>query len=76
MNEMANFADQGDSAFHLYSPIKPDKFKEMFRLRINIPQTIIYHDNKVAALEMGTLNGDDFLDLLKKIKKLIKVDKS
>lgn len=76
MNEMANFSAQGDSAFHLYSPLEPEKFKGIFRLRINIPQTIIYHNNKVAAIKMGTLSGDDFLDLLKKIKKLIKVDKS
>ena len=53
MNEMANFAGRGEIAFRLYTPLEVDRFKKMFRLRINIPQTIIYNNNKVAALEIS-----------------------
>ncbi len=65
---MVEFAERARLRFPLYVPRDPVKFREAFRLKMNLPQTIIARDGRVEYLKIGMLGPDDYISLLERIR--------
>jgi hypothetical protein len=48
-----------------------ERFTEEMRVKLNFPQTIIYHNGKVVSLKLGTLESEDAGKIIKTAKALI-----
>ncbi|MCP4214785.1 MAG: redoxin domain-containing protein [bacterium] len=54
--------------FKLYYPADRKQFSDVFRLRMNLPQTIIYSQNKVIYIKLGELTGTDFTEIVRALR--------
>jgi peroxiredoxin len=57
--------------FPLYMPQNKDAFSRKMRLKLNMAQTIVVHNNKVKAIKIGALSAEDLNFLVSTIKTLI-----
>lgn len=70
--EMVSFTEEARLNFKVYYPVEPIKFKENLKIRLNIAQTIVYFEDEVFRVNMGNLNGEDYTQILKEIKALLR----
>ncbi len=70
----SNFGELGQLNFELYQPRNVEEFRLNMRLKSKLSQTIIVQGNKVIAIKIGDLDGEDFESLLKTIKNTFKTN--
>jgi peroxiredoxin len=70
--DMLEISKSSGLNFSMYSPEDSEKFIRSWKLKFNIPQTIIYHNGKVLMVKLGNLNGKDYIKMLKKAKSILK----
>ncbi|MCK4764603.1 MAG: redoxin domain-containing protein [Candidatus Aminicenantes bacterium] len=66
--EMFNFKEKAKVSFDLFTPENREKFKNRFRIKINLAQTILCVGDKVGLIKLGQLGGDDYNLFLTTIK--------
>jgi hypothetical protein len=74
-SEILDFQERAKLGFNLYSPLDEERLKEELRLNLNLAQTIVYMDNKVSMVRIGSLEGTDYTTILKRIKYKLKKEK-
>ncbi|MCP4221443.1 MAG: hypothetical protein GY765_42855, partial [bacterium] len=65
MQDAFNFSETSKLNFGVFVPKNVQQFVESMRIKINLPQTIIYHNNKVQYIKLGNLNGEEATDIIK-----------
>lgn len=70
MSEVVNLRDKKSPNFSLYVPLQLDEFLEKFRIKSNLPQTILY-DKGVRFLVLGELEPTDAKNLIKLGREII-----
>lgn len=71
INETFELTEKAKINFNVYVPEDLKRFTENMRVKLNFPQTIIYHNGKVVSLKLGTLEGEDAGKIIKTVKALI-----
>ncbi len=71
LTEAYNFSERTQLAFPIYIPNDLNQFIKEMKIKFNLPQTILYHRNKVYFTQLGLLNGDDTTDIINTVKKLL-----
>lgn len=71
LSGLVEFAENSQLNYKLYAPENIDLFKKKMRMKLNTPQTILYY-NKVQEIFLGVLTGDDYTNILKKLKQIKK----
>jgi thiol-disulfide isomerase/thioredoxin len=71
LTEAYNFSEKAKLTFPLYIPNNLNQFIKEMKIKFNLPQTILYHKDKVYLTQLGLLNGDDTADIINAVKKLI-----
>jgi peroxiredoxin len=69
---IANFSNSMKFKFKLFCPMDLYKFREKFRLKLNLNQTIICKNEKVIYIKEGDLEPIDYFRIYKIIKGEIK----
>lgn len=69
VNGMVEFSEQARLRFHLHVPRDVERFKNAFRIQLDLPQTIYVKNNKVDYLKLGVLSGDDYIHMMKYLKR-------
>ncbi|MCP4215291.1 MAG: redoxin domain-containing protein [bacterium] len=71
LGELAKTVDVSERAtFDIYVPADVPRFRESFRVKINLSQTIIFNAGKAAYVHLGELQSDDFTGIVRYIKAL------
>ena len=70
-NELVEFAESSRLNYKLYAPENIDLFRKKMRVKLNTPQTILYY-NKVQYVLPGTITGDAYTHILRKLKQIKK----
>jgi peroxiredoxin len=65
-----NFSETAKLNFKIYVPENISTFSDALRIKMNLSQTIIYHNNSVLNLKLGDLNGQEATDFIKMVKRL------
>ncbi|HLP48116.1 MAG TPA: hypothetical protein VK469_19390, partial [Candidatus Kapabacteria bacterium] len=71
INETFELTEKTTLDFDVYVPENLPKFIEMFRLKLNFPQTLIYQDHKVIYQKLGELEGEDAAVIIKKAQETV-----
>jgi hypothetical protein len=71
-----NFAKQAKLNLKLYAPGDLNKFIQVFRIKLNLPQTIIYAQKEVKYLKLGDLEADEAVQIIAAAKRFIKTTKN
>jgi len=74
--QMFELKENARLSFNIYSPDDLVKFKKNFRLKTDLAQTILYVDREVDFVKFGDVNGDDYTNLLRRIKTLLKINET
>jgi len=69
VTKMANFAESMNLNFKLYCPEEINKFKENFRLKFDLAQTLLLMHGKIIYVKVGDLTPQDYFEIAKKLKK-------
>lgn len=65
-----NFPENAKLNFNIYVPENIDEFIQKLRIKLNFPQTIVYHET-VRFVKLGTMEGEDAVSIIKFVKGLI-----
>ncbi|MCP4213165.1 MAG: redoxin domain-containing protein, partial [bacterium] len=57
------FAETKAAIFDIYSPVDLETFRADLRVRINLPQTIVYQDGKIKYISLGLLGRDGYVKI-------------
>ncbi len=68
LSEMIALSQSFPLTFELYCPCDQNKFRRKFDTKYNLAQTILYKNNKIVYKKDGTLEMDDYFDIVKIIK--------
>jgi len=67
-----NFEKEAKLNFRVYVPDNLTKYTKDMRIRLNQSQTIVLRDGKVKLVTMGDLSGKNAIEIINKIKGLLK----
>lgn len=70
LTEAYNFSEKAKLTFPVYVPNDIKQFIKKMKIKFNLPQTILYHKDKVYLTKLGKLDGDDTVDIINTAKKI------
>jgi hypothetical protein len=65
-----NFSENTKLNFNIYVPENIDAFIQKLRIKMNLPQTIVFHKT-VRLVKLGTMEGEDAVSIIKFVNDLI-----
>lgn len=65
-----DFSQSKKLHFNIYVPVDLNRFVEQWRLKLDLAQTVLYHDLQVKTVEIGDLNGQSFTEMVKAARRL------
>lgn len=68
LSEIVYFSKSAQLTFELYCPNDQNKFRRKFGTKQNLAQTILYRNNRILYKKDGTLEMDDYFNLVELIK--------
>lgn len=71
-SEAQRFSQNPGIKFNIYIPVDEFKFRQEYRLNLPFAQTLLVYEGKVQYIKLGNLKGEDFTELLQRIKELRK----
>ena len=67
--KMTSFAESMNLNFHLFCPLDINKFKQDFRLKFDLAQTLLLKKGKIIYVNVGELTPQDYFEITKKLNK-------
>lgn len=65
--KMVNFSESMNLNFKLYAPFDINIFKEIFRLKFDLAQTLLLKHGKIIYVKVGELTPQDYFEIAKKL---------
>ncbi len=63
-----SFSEQANLNFKVFVPVDLNRFIQKMRIKLNLPQTILYVKNEVKYLKLGELEGEEAVNIINMAK--------